>query len=63
MNLDPFGHVASARHFLQAARKRLAEARTAEVKKLWGVHIEGIEARIKEMEQAEMEFWNWMTCI
>jgi hypothetical protein len=47
MNLDPFGHIAVARHFLNVARSRG-----------WKDRAEEIEKRIKQMEADEIEYWN-----
>jgi len=57
MNVDPFGHIACARHFQGAAKRELAQSKTPESKKIWQLHIDTIEARIKKMEADEIEYW------
>jgi hypothetical protein len=60
MNLDPFGHIAVARHFQNEGRRELAACRTPEGKKAWLNYVERIDSRIKKMEASEIEFWETM---
>lgn len=52
MNSDPFGHIASARHFQNVARQHG-----------WAEWVVEIEQRIKRMEQDEMEYWQWVSTL
>lgn len=57
MNIDPFGHVACARHFLDVAKRDLAKAKTEKEKFICQLSIDRLEKKIKAMVHDEIEFW------
>lgn len=57
MSQDPFRHIASAKHFQNAARKELSVCKTERSKKIWKDSIKRYQDRIESLEQSEIEFW------
>lgn len=56
MSLDPFGHNAVTRHFINAMKKRLAEESSQEIKAMLQKHIDDMEDKIKRMELSEIAY-------